>query len=119
MFKVLPVRRLSGRRRFCPFKRAPFPVLAAATVASVLLGSGQAASPHTFQVSSIADLQAKIDAAKPGDQIIVANGVYTTTGPIKVAREGTAARPIVIAAETVGVGGHLHGGRHANQRDTV
>jgi poly(beta-D-mannuronate) lyase len=56
----------------------------------------------TYNVSSIADLNAKIGIAVAGDTIIVANGVYTTTSSIAVGRDGTAANPIVIRAETVG-----------------
>jgi hypothetical protein len=55
-----------------------------------------------YRVTSLAELQARIAAAQPGDRIIVANGVYTTTGSIKVACRGTADRPVVIAAETTG-----------------
>jgi poly(beta-D-mannuronate) lyase len=60
------------------------------------------ASGRTFRVASIAELQSRIDAALPGDRIVVADGVYTTAGPIKVARSGAAGRPLVIAAQTRG-----------------
>src|SRR5205085_1735090 len=60
------------------------------------------AQTRTFRVSTIADLQSRIDSAIPGDRIIVMNGIYTTTGPIKVSRKATAARPIVISAQTIG-----------------
>jgi poly(beta-D-mannuronate) lyase len=54
------------------------------------------------KVGSIEQLQAAINSAKPGDRIIVANGSYTTSGPISITAVGTTAQPILIAAETVG-----------------
>ena len=56
----------------------------------------------TYRVDSVASLQARIDAAKPGDVVIVRNGGYTTTEPIVIHAKGTAGAPIRIAAETVG-----------------
>jgi poly(beta-D-mannuronate) lyase len=57
---------------------------------------------RTFRVSSISELQSRINSALPGDRILVTNGVYTTSGAINVARQGTAASPITIAAENIG-----------------
>ena len=37
---------------------------------------------NTITVSSIAELQSAIDKAKPGDKIVVKDGVYTTTSDI-------------------------------------
>jgi poly(beta-D-mannuronate) lyase len=54
------------------------------------------------EVSSLAALKAAIDRASPGDRIIVADGNYTSTGVITIARMGTADQPITIAAQTVG-----------------
>jgi poly(beta-D-mannuronate) lyase len=54
------------------------------------------------QVDSLAGLQARIDAAKPGDTITIKSGVYTTSGAITVKARGAAGRPIRIAAETPG-----------------
>src|ERR1043166_4803788 len=70
--------------------------------ASLLLLLAANAFATTYNVSSISDLQTKINIAVAGDTIIVANGVYTTSGSISVGRDGTAANPIVIRAETVG-----------------
>jgi len=67
-----------------------------------LLGAGIASAQSVHNVSSIAALQSAINGAVPGDQIILANGSYTTGGAITVARAGTAAQPILIAAQTVG-----------------
>lgn len=76
-----------------------------ADIVTVLDKSEPAAAaerPHTFRVSSIPELQSRIDAAIPGDRIIVAKGIYQAAGTIKVSQKGTAARPIVISAETIG-----------------
>src|SRR5436190_15134840 len=60
------------------------------------------ASATTYNVSSISDLTAKIGIAVAGDTIIVANGIYTTTGAIACNRDGASGNPILIRAETVG-----------------
>ena len=57
---------------------------------------------RTFRVSSISELQSRINSAQPGDLIILRNGTYTTTGPINVAKAGTQPDPIIISAETQG-----------------
>src|SRR5690242_11575239 len=59
-------------------------------------------SAATYYVGSIANLTTRINSAVSGDQIILSNGVYTTSSSITVTRVGTAANPIVIRAETVG-----------------
>jgi poly(beta-D-mannuronate) lyase len=60
------------------------------------------ASAATFTVTSISALQTRINAANPGDIIILQNGVYTTSAAITIARAGTSSQPITIKAETVG-----------------
>ena len=55
-----------------------------------------------ISVSSIADLQKAINAAKPGDIIALASGTYSLTGDITIDKQGTAAKPIVIAAQSAG-----------------
>jgi Chondroitinase B len=59
-------------------------------------------SAATYTVASIADLQARIDSALPGDTITVHNGVYTTSAGITVNRAGTPTDPIRIVAQTIG-----------------
>ena len=57
---------------------------------------------RTIRVSSIAELQNAIREAKPGDVIILANGVYTSTEDIVIGSRGTKSQPITISAETIG-----------------
>jgi poly(beta-D-mannuronate) lyase len=77
-----------------------FSVRGCLALAFVLVGLACAApaSAAIYNVSSIPDLQARIDAALPGDIIIVRRGVYTTSGYITVNRQGTESQPIRILA---------------------
>jgi poly(beta-D-mannuronate) lyase len=54
------------------------------------------------RLDSLAALQARVDAARPGEVIVVKNGEYTTSAPIVVSARGEAGKPIRIAAETPG-----------------
>ena len=62
-------------------------------------------------VSSISELQTAINKAKPGDIILLKDGVYTTTADILISNAGTEKRSITIAAlnsgkaEITGTGG--------------
>lgn len=58
------------------------------------------ANPVT--VTSIAELQQAINVAKPGDIIVLKNGVYITTADILISTAGTKAKPIIIEAEDAG-----------------
>ena len=60
------------------------------------------ASAATYQVASIPELQARIDAALPGDVIVIHNGTYTTSSSITVNRQGTKDSPIRIVAQSIG-----------------
>src|SRR3954464_15152129 len=66
----------------------------------LLLATGRTPNPTT--VDTLSALQVRLDAAKPGDVITVKNGTYTTTAPIIVKTQGSAGKPIRIAAETAG-----------------
>jgi Chondroitinase B/Carbohydrate binding module (family 6)/Carbohydrate binding module (family 35) len=57
---------------------------------------------NVIRVSSISQLQGAADRAMPGDRIELADGVYTTSAPIRLTRSGTASAPITIAAQHVG-----------------
>ena len=57
---------------------------------------------NTITVSSIAELQSAIEKAKPGDKIVVKDGVYTTTSDINIACAGTKQKPITITAQNFG-----------------
>lgn len=59
-------------------------------------------SAAAVQVESVSALQARIDAARPGEVITVKDGTYTTTTPISVKAQGTPGKPIRIVAQTVG-----------------
>jgi len=56
----------------------------------------------TYVVSSISELNTRISSAVAGDIIIVTNGVYTSSSAINITRQGTAANPITIQAQTIG-----------------
>src|SRR5688572_19288937 len=84
------------------FKLTALGCLLFTTAFATVLSEPAPAATRTFRVSSISELQSRINSALPGDQIIVVNGVYTASEPIKVAKQGTAARRIVISAATVG-----------------
>src|SRR4051812_43240635 len=59
-------------------------------------------SAATYMVTSISQLQTRINAAVAGDTIVLADGTYTTSAAITVNRAGTAAAPVMIAAESIG-----------------
>ncbi len=56
----------------------------------------------TIKVSSLAELEKAVDAAKPGDRVVLADGTYTSAAPIAVNKQGTAEHPIVISAQSIG-----------------
>jgi poly(beta-D-mannuronate) lyase len=73
-----------------------------AFVLMTLLAQAATGAAATFQVTSLADLQARIAAAQPGDLIVMKDGVYRTTAPITIDVKGAAGKPIRIAAKTPG-----------------
>jgi len=88
------------RKTFTPAKSKGFGASCLLLVLCMLFAARLAAT--TITVNSITDLQTAINNAQPGDIIILANGVYTTTTDITVSKKGTAAQPITIAAQTIG-----------------
>ncbi|WP_020579272.1 polysaccharide lyase 6 family protein [Actinopolymorpha alba] len=57
----------------------------------------------TVRVRSLADLQAAIDTAGPGDRIELNNGTYTASAPIRISgKSGLPGAPLTIAAQEVG-----------------
>jgi poly(beta-D-mannuronate) lyase len=82
-----------------------------ALLSLLLLMSGGNLLAKTILVKSLPALQTAIENAKPGDVIMVAEGVYTTTANITIRNSGTASQPITIiaqktgAAEITGAGG--------------
>ncbi len=61
-----------------------------------------ASAPRSVTVSSVSALQNALNNAQPGDQILVTDGTYATSGALKVSRSGTATAPITVAAQHVG-----------------
>jgi poly(beta-D-mannuronate) lyase len=59
-------------------------------------------SAATINVASLSALQTAINNAAPGDVIILANGVYTASADVTISKQGTAALPITISAQTAG-----------------
>jgi hypothetical protein len=74
--------------KFCrPFVLAALTIellVSTATAATLYvdLQSGNPASPFASWATAAADIQSAVDAASPGDQILVTNGVYATGGRV-------------------------------------
>jgi poly(beta-D-mannuronate) lyase len=71
-------------------------------IGAVVLLPMSLAAATTHRVNSLAALTAHLDRANPGDEIVLADGVYATTSSIEVRRSGTATNRIIIRAETIG-----------------
>src|SRR5262249_34929015 len=70
--------------------------------ALLVLAQAPPRTPSPAPVDSLSALQARIDAARPGDVILVRDGTYTTAAPIAVRAKGRAGAPTRIVAETPG-----------------
>lgn len=57
---------------------------------------------ETILVSSIAELQKAVDQARPGTDIRLKDGLYTTEADVMIKVQGSAEKPIRIAAEHAG-----------------
>lgn len=71
-------------------------------IASILCFQFVVGFSATIDVDSIADLQKAINNAKPGDQVILADGVYKLSENITINNQGTESQPIVISPKTIG-----------------
>jgi poly(beta-D-mannuronate) lyase len=68
----------------------------------LLLVATQTAIATTITVASTDELKSAIGKAKPGDVILVKDGVYSTTSQIDINCAGTKEHPIVISAQNFG-----------------
>ncbi|MFE6222795.1 MULTISPECIES: polysaccharide lyase 6 family protein [unclassified Streptomyces] len=77
---------------------------AATAVPLTALAQGTAAAAGTVTVGSIGALQSAIDAAVPGDRIVLADGSYTVpSGGIRVSgKHGTTSAPITVVSASRG-----------------
>ncbi len=66
-----------------------------------MLATGNLFANH-ITVASIKEFQQAIKTAKPGDVIVLKNGVYTNPTDILINCAGTTAKPIIIEAEDAG-----------------
>ncbi len=71
-------------------------------IMALLIANVSLAQELTVNVSSVTSLQEAIEKAVPGQAIIMADGIYTVDNKILVNAAGSAEKPIVIAAKTVG-----------------
>src|SRR5205807_9954139 len=60
------------------------------------------ATAATINVNSISSLQSAINGANPGDVIIMANGSYSISSTLNIARAGNSTNWITIKAASVG-----------------
>jgi hypothetical protein len=73
------------------------------TVCNFTITSGTGTGPlRTFRVSSLSELQSRINSALAGDLIILNNGIYTSSATINIDRQGTSQNPITISTDTIG-----------------
>jgi poly(beta-D-mannuronate) lyase len=78
---------------------------------------------NTITVASITELQSAIKTAKPGDVILLKDGVYKTDSVITIANSGSKGNPIIISAEHCGkteisgAGGFILAGSYIIVRD--
>ncbi|OQP45907.1 hypothetical protein A4H97_32210 [Niastella yeongjuensis] len=68
----------------------------------IMTAGVQTTTAGTIVIKTIGHLQKAISEAKPGDTLLVQNGLYATGNPVTINREGTKEQPIVIMAQTAG-----------------
>ena len=79
----------------------PAPLLRRALLACFSLALTASASAATINVSSISSLQSAINSASPGDTIVMANGSYSISSTLNIARAGNSSSRIVIKSASV------------------
>ncbi|WEA01136.1 polysaccharide lyase 6 family protein [Mucilaginibacter sp. SJ] len=89
------------KKHFQSYIKAGMAGLVVVLVALLLLSS-KTLLAGTVMVSSIADLQKAINQARPGDVILLVNGVYATTEDIIINEKGLPGKNITIAAQHPG-----------------
>lgn len=89
------------KKHFQSYIKAGMAGLVVVLVALLLLSS-KTLLAGTVMVSSIADLQKAINQARPGDVILLVNGVYATTEDIIINEKGLPRKNITIAAQHPG-----------------
>ncbi|XHR96630.1 polysaccharide lyase 6 family protein [Mucilaginibacter sp. UC70_90] len=89
------------KKHFQSYIKAGMAGLIVVLVALLLLSS-KTLLAGTVMVSSIADLQKAINQARPGDVILLVNGVYATTEDIIINEKGLPGKNITIAAQHPG-----------------
>ena len=82
-------------------------VVVAAIVTWMALASPSDASAEVFNGGPSDDIEAMINALQPGDELVLAGGMYTLTERFSFAIAGTENAPIVIRAQD-GETPHLH-----------
>lgn len=76
-------------------------LLSACTGSDFLTSSSNGSSLNSIKVSDQEELNVALSKASPGDQVIMADGVWENL-EIKISANGTASKPIVLKAETPG-----------------
>src|SRR5687768_8034920 len=61
-----------------------------------LFGIAASAHAEVVEVGPSDDVEAAINGASPGDEIVLAGGTYTPTGRFGISVRGTAAAPIIV-----------------------
>ncbi len=80
----------------------PYPSLLRRGLALLGVSTALTLSAATINVNSISSLQSAINSANAGDTIVMANGSYSISSTLNIARAGTTAAPITIKAASVG-----------------
>src|SRR5262249_61359262 len=80
--RLIGVREPAAARRTTPEPRHNARMIRLLAAALLVLAQAPPRTPSPAPVDSLSALQARIDAARPGDVILVRDGSYTTAAPI-------------------------------------